>query len=122
MVLWFCIFPNHLVRAFTFLALVLTAFFSLQTLVYAQRDAASIVNVQVSDSKETPIFQADVRLLTFAQGNSPFRSFTDGAGRVSFAGVRRGSYYLEVGKQGYESVRERVDVNPGGVDGRGVTT
>ena len=97
----------------TFFALTFLTLLSLSGVTYAQREPPSTVNILVADSQETPIFQADVRLLSFGQGNSPFRSFTDGAGRVTFSGVTRGSYYVQVTKPGYDPVQERVDVSPG---------
>jgi tetratricopeptide (TPR) repeat protein len=69
------------------------------------------LSIRVSDAaNEEPIFQAEVQVLAFARGVYTFRGYTDGGGRVSFLGVRRGSYQLEVIKDGYETTRQTIDI------------
>jgi tetratricopeptide (TPR) repeat protein len=83
-------------------------------LIFAQGNAPATVTVRVTGAaNEELIDQAEVRLFTFGQGVPTHRNYTDGGGRVTFAGVMRGSYYVEVEKPGYEPVRENIDVNPG---------
>ncbi len=107
---------HWLSRLFSLFSILVWLWYAPSQSSYAQRDPTAVVNVQVADSNEGGIFQAEVRLFVFGQGNPEFRNYTDGSGRVTFNGVRRGSYYLEVVKAGYESTRENVDVNPGAVE------
>lgn len=79
------------------------------------QQATGNINVRVTtEAREELIDQAEVRLLSFAAVTPINRNYTDGGGRVTFYNVRRGSYYVEVDKPGYELARERVDLPPGG--------
>lgn len=81
---------------------------------YAQRRQPALVTVHVIDfDSEAPLYQAEVRLKTFASGTFVHRAFTDGAGQISFPAVEPGSYYLEAEKLGYVTAQENVDVSPG---------
>ena len=109
---------HSLLTAIRSAAIVACSLFVLATVpatVLCQQGGGS-VSVLVSDSKDTPLSQVEVRLFTFAQGNYVFRGFTDGAGRVNFNGVSLGDYYLEAVKPGYESARERIEVRSGFMD------
>jgi Tfp pilus assembly protein PilF len=80
----------------------------------AQQSSAT-VDVRVTESnREEAVEQAEVRLHVFGHPSPTHRAYTDGNGRVIFYGVERGSYYLEVQKDGFEPYREQVDV-PGGL-------
>jgi len=80
----------------------------------AQQSPATI-NVRVTGAeREDPLERAEVRLHVFAHPVPSHRAYTDGSGRVTFYGVERGHYDLEVEKDGYELYRERVDI-PGGM-------
>ena len=81
----------------------------------APQQQTGTVNVRVTgEAREELIDQAEVRLLNFAAVSPTARAYTDGGGRATFASVRRGRYYVEVDKPGYEVARESVDVAPGG--------
>jgi tetratricopeptide (TPR) repeat protein len=101
-------------RAGLLLAASALLFFHQSRTAGAQQSAAGTVNVRVTgEGREELIDQAEVRLLNFAAVAPTARAYTDGGGRVTFAGVRRGRYYVEVEKAGYETARESVDVAPG---------
>lgn len=75
---------------------------------------AGTVTVRVSEATtESPIFQAEVKLLSFGHMNASYWAFTDGGGHVEFPAVEHGTYRVEVRKAGYETGQEQVDVAAG---------
>ena len=74
------------------------------------------VTVRVSEgATETPIFQAEVKLLSFGHMSASYWAFTDGGGHAQFSAVEHGTYRVEVKKAGYEIGEERVDVAAGAI-------
>jgi len=92
--------------------LVALALFACTPILCAQ--TAGIVTVRVSDlADESPIDQAEVKLLSFGHMSASYWAFTDGGGHLSFQAVQRGSYRVEAKKAGYDLGVEQVDVAPG---------
>lgn len=78
------------------------------------QQSSSTLSIRVSEwSNEEPVFQAEVRIMPFGRGVYTHRGYTDGGGRVSFIGVRRGSYQLEVEKYGFETSKQTIDTGYG---------
>jgi len=74
------------------------------------------VTVRVSEAAtEAPVFQAEVRLLSFGHMNASYWEFTDGGGHTQFPAVEHGTYRVEVKKAGYEIGQEQVDVAAGAI-------
>jgi hypothetical protein len=66
------------------------------------------LEVNVRDKDETPIPEADVAI----NGPSSIREKTDASGRFSST-LLKGSYTVEVSKQGYNNATETVTIEPG---------
>src|SRR5882762_2674987 len=74
------------------------------------------VTVRVSEAAtEAPVFQAEVKLLSFGHMNASYWGFTDGGGHTQFSAVEHGTYRVEVKKSGYEIGQEQVDVAAGAI-------
>jgi cytochrome c-type biogenesis protein CcmH/NrfG len=74
------------------------------------------VTVRVSEgATEAPIFQAEVKLLSFGHMSASYWGFTDGGGHTQFPAVEHGTYRVEVKKAGYEIGEEKVDVAAGAI-------
>jgi len=72
------------------------------------------VTVRVSEAAtEAPVYQAEVKLLSFGHMSASYWAFTDGGGHAEFPAVERGAYRVEVKKADYETGQEQVDVAPG---------
>ena len=74
------------------------------------------VTVRVSEAAtEAPVFQAEVKLLSFGHMSASYWGFTDGGGLTQFPAVEHGTYRVEVKKAGYEIGEENVDVAAGAI-------
>lgn len=80
--------------------------------VFAQTSGSITVRVAEADT-EAPVFQAEVKLLSFGHMSTSYWGFTDGGGHTHFPAVERGTYRVEVKKTGYETGEEQVDVAAG---------
>jgi Tfp pilus assembly protein PilF len=109
---------KHLSRLRSVSRRVLFIFIPLLTLwgtapsVFAQTSGSVTVRVAEADT-EAPVFQAEVKLLSFGHMSTSYWGFTDGGGHTHFPTVERGTYRVQVKKAGYETGEEQVDVAPG---------
>jgi len=72
------------------------------------------VTVRVSEATtEAPVYQAEVKLLSFGHMSASYWAFTDGGGHAEFPAVERGAYRVEVKKADFDIGQEQVDVAPG---------